>query len=144
MTSGAPFDAPDYFPPGCPKPPHKRATGEYFRLVSRAPTPPDDEFLPQVVDAKGFRPHEAPGSRCKRCAFSVYESEETARGRIANEGSLFKLRHLARMRADKSNGVIRLDEGPLGANRGHCLWWIPRGADGRSFKRFFEECVGVG
>jgi hypothetical protein len=144
VSPPAPFDAPEYFPPNCPRPTDGPASGIYYRLVSRVPDPPLGEFLPQAVDASGFEKKESPGSRCKKCALSVYDTEQNARGRLANRGGLHNFRHIATMDAGESKGVVRLDEGLLGLNKGHHLWWIPRGADGRSFQRFHRGCIVVG
>lgn len=144
MSTSLPFDAPDYFPPNCPRPTDGPATGIYYRLVSRVPDPPAAEFLPQAVDRAGFEPKEGPSSRCKKCALSVYDTEANARGRIANRGGTSNLQHIAVMESDGSHGVVRLDEGPLSQNKGHTLWWIPSGPNGRSFQRFHRESIRVG
>jgi hypothetical protein len=137
------FDSPEYFPPNCPKASDIPATGTYYRLVTRVPNPPDEEFVPQVTDASQFKKGDSAGSRCKDCALSVYDTETNARRRIALRGGLARFRHIATMDSAKSGGVVRLDEGQDGMNKGHTLWWIPRGPDGRSFKRFHQECIDV-
>lgn len=143
MNSRPSFDAPDYFPANCPKPTDGPATGTYFRLVTRVPDPSDDEFVPQVTDASQFKKGDSSGSRCKDCALSVYDTEANARGRIALRGTNAKYRHIATMDSTESGGVVRLDEGHGGLNKGHTLWWIPRGPDGPSFKRFHRGCIRV-
>jgi len=129
---------PEFFPPGCPREPHTCRPGIYIRLVSRKPTPPDEDFLPQIIDLTGIRKKEGRGSVCKSCALSVFSSQQAAEDFLDNQGEGFRYRCKARMEVRDGDGVIHSDDSSY---PGHCLWWIPMNQEGRSYWRFFRGCV---
>lgn len=138
MSSTQRFDWPEYFPKDCPKEPHTCPSGQYIRLVSRTPSPPDSDFLPQITDAANVSRREGRGSICRSCALSIFDSVESATAFRDNQGENFRHHFLALMEVLPHDGVIHPDDQVY---RGHCLWWIPKGPDGRSFKRFFRGCI---
>jgi hypothetical protein len=137
VTPGTDYVWPAFFPAGCPQQPHTCNPGTYIRLVSSRPAPPDDDFLPQIVNQNGVPKGEGKGSVCRGCALSVFNTREAAKDFLDNNPE-FILRFFARMEVSEGDGVIQPYEN---RDPGHFLWWIPESADGRSYRRFFRGCI---
>ena len=137
MNTAAPYVPPAHFPPGCPKPPHEGRPGRYVRLLSTREDPPDSDFLPQ--DDQAPLPGVVPKKpNCDRCALSVFVDAATAQDFLDAHGGNWAFPVKGWLEAEGDHGVIHPKEGRW---PGHYLWWLPRSAGTRSFRKFFRGLV---
>jgi hypothetical protein len=125
---------PDHFPPDCPPKPYTSPSGKYYRLVSRRPDPPPDDFLPGA-ELPGFVRSGGKGAWCRDCALSVFNSPEAARNFLVNIPIRQKV--LAEMEVQPATGVMHPE--PSGYV-GQFNWWLPKGL---LFRVFFRQCLNA-
>jgi hypothetical protein len=129
MTGGHVW--PVHFPDGCPALPHDGRPGTYFRLVVDSHAPREAEFLP-LAEKSGYIPSGGPGARCKDCALSVFDTEQSALNFVAARPAM-SAKQPVPITATDHDGVIHPDELRYA---GHFLWWLPLG------KSFFSLLRG--
>jgi hypothetical protein len=107
------------------------------RFLSQQVDPPETDFLPQDdrAAAAGLPPKKP---NCDRCALSVFGSVETARAFLEAQGENWAFPAMGWLVAEGDHGVIHPKDQKW---PGHFLWWLPRSAGTRSFRRFFRGCV---